>query len=104
MPKKNRKRIDTIKRQIDRIDLICTGTLLERTKVCGKPNCRCATDANARHGPYHEWNRREEGRLRHRIVSPGEARIISVAMNDYQRLLDYLKQWEDESIRIILKR
>jgi hypothetical protein len=104
MLEKERKRIEAIRRKIDRLDLICTGTLLERTKVCGKPNCRCATDPNARHGPYHEWNRREGGRLRHRAVSTDEAARIDLAMNDYQRLLEYLQQWEEESIRIILKR
>jgi hypothetical protein len=42
--------------------------------------------------------------LRHRAVSLDEAKRIGLAMNDYQRLLEYLQQWEEESIRIILKR
>jgi len=104
MSEKNWRRIEAIKRQIGALDLICSGTLLERTKVCGKPNCRCATDPDARHGPYHEWNRREAGRLRHRVVSADEAQRIGLAMDDYQRLLEFLRKWEDESIGIILER
>ncbi len=95
-------RIDRIRRQIARIDVICAGTLLERTKVCGKPNCRCATDPKARHGPYFEWNRWEAGALRHRTPSPQQAAQIRRAMDNYQRLLALLEDWERESTRILL--
>jgi hypothetical protein len=97
-----RQRIVVLKHRITAIDLVCAGTLLERTKVCGKPRCRCASDAAARHGPYYEWNRRLEGRLHHRAVAPDQARVITRAMRDYQRLLALLEDWEHESARIIL--
>lgn len=99
---KARARIVVIKRRITAIDLVGSGTLLQRTKVCGKPSCRCANDAAARHGPYYEWNRRLQGRLHHRAVTPERARVITGAMNDYQRLLALLEDWEHESARIIL--
>ena len=97
-------RIDQLRNRIGRIELICSGTLLERTKVCGKPNCRCATDPSAEHGPYYEWRRREQGRLRHRIVTADEARRIRSAQDAYQLLLRLLATWEDESLAIILGR
>lgn len=100
--KKPFSRIAEIQRQIGRINLICSGTVIERTKVCGKTNCRCAADPNARHGPYHEWKRRENNQLRHRIVSAQEARRIRRAQDDYQRLLALLAEWEDQSLVIIL--
>jgi len=99
---KARQRITVIKRRITEVDLVCSGTLLERTKVCGKAACRCADDEAARHGPYYEWNRWLEGRLQHRAVTPQQARVITRAMNDYQRLLVLLEDWEQESARIIL--
>ena len=82
--KKSSSRIAELRRRIARIDLICSGTVLERTKVCGKPNCRCARDPDAEHGPYYEWKRRENNRLRHRIVSAEEAERIRKAQDDYQ--------------------
>ncbi len=97
-----RQRIVVLKHRIAAIDLVCAGTLLERTKVCGKPSCRCASDGEARHGPYYEWNRRLQGRLHHRAVTPDQARVITRAMRDYQRLLALLEDWEHESARIIL--
>ncbi len=95
-------RMAALKRRIARLGLLCSGTLLERTKVCGKPACRCAADPAARHGPYYEWNRRLQGRLHHRIVSPAQARVITQAMNEYQTLLGLLADWEDASAQVIL--
>lgn len=102
MARKPPSRIARIQRQIAQVDLICSGTLLKRTKVCGKPNCRCARDPDAEHGPYYEWKRRENNRLRHRIVSAEEARRIRRAQDDYQRVLALLAEWEDLSLVVIL--
>ena len=99
---KARGRIAAVKRRIVAIDLVCSGTLLERTKVCGKPTCSCANDEEARHGPYYEWNRRLQGHLHHRAVAPEQARVVLRAMDQYQRLLALLEDWEHESARIIL--
>ena len=98
-----RRRIEEIRRQIDSFDLICSGTLLERTKTCGKSNCRCATDPGARHGPYHEWSWREGGRLVHKIVSPDQARRLRQAIDDYRKIQALLTLWERESTPIVLK-
>lgn len=95
-------RIARLKRRITEIDWVCAGTLLERTKVCGKPNCRCATDPAARHGPYYEWNRSRPDGLRHRVISVEQARQIRRAQENYQIILKLLEDWEQASIRSIL--
>ena len=43
--------------------------LSQRMMKCGKPNCRCANDPAARHGPYYEWGRMRAGKLVHRYVT-----------------------------------
>jgi len=98
-----RRRIETIRRQINSFDLICSGTLIERTKTCGKSNCRCATDPGARHGPYHEWSWREGGRLVHKTVTPHQAERVRKAIKDYREIQALLTLWERESTPIILK-
>ncbi len=87
--------------QIAGLGLICSGTLLERTKSCGKPNCRCASDPEARHGPYHEWSWREGGRLRHKIVPPEKAELLREAIRNYRTVQELLGRWERESASII---
>ena len=99
----NRRRISGIVEKIAEIGLICSGTLLERTKTCGKANCRCATDPAARHGPYYEWSWREGGRLVHKIVSAEQAGQLRKAIHNYQTLQDLLARWERASAAIILR-
>lgn len=94
--------LETLKARIAALDLIATGTLLHRTKVCGKPNCRCAVDTAARHGPYFEWNRWQERKLRHLTLSAREAEQLEAALANYQEILGYLEQWEFLSARILL--
>jgi len=98
-----RRRIERIRSRIEGFDLVCSGTLIERTKTCGKPNCRCATDPQARHGPYYEWSWRQEGRLVHKIVTPEQARRLKEAMNNAREVQALLRQWERESRAILLR-
>jgi hypothetical protein len=102
--KEARKRIADIKKEIAKMDLVCSGTLIERTKTCGKPNCRCATDPKARHGPYYEWTRSEEGRFVHRTVSASQAGDVRKSIANYKALKDLLSQWKRQTLEIILSR
>jgi len=54
MVQQARERIASIRAVLNAMEYLCSGTLLRRTKVCGKPSCRCAQDRSARHGPYYE--------------------------------------------------
>lgn len=95
------ERVRQLREQIGAFDLICSGSLLRRTKVCGKPNCRCATGERQRHGPYWEWTRREQGRLVHCVVSPEQAAALAAAIRNGRRIQALLARWERESVHII---
>jgi len=97
------RRVAAIKAKIVGMDLVCSGSLIERTKTCGKPNCQCATDPEARHGPYHEWSRREAGRLVHKIVTPAQARALTKAIANHREIERLLARWERETTSIILQ-
>jgi hypothetical protein len=47
-----RERIARIRATLNAMDHLCSGTLQRRMMICGKPNCRCTHDPDARHGPY----------------------------------------------------
>ena len=97
-----RQRTLALRRAINAMDFIVTGTLLMRTKVCGRANCRCASDPSARHGPYYEWNRRQDGRLVHRVI-PGElARRVQHALENDRQIRALLAQWEQETVKELL--
>ena len=94
------ERIARIREALSAIDYLCSGTLLQRTKVCGKPGCRCAQDPSARHGPYYEWGHMKGGKLVHRTVSPEQATILQLAIANHRKAKKLMQAWEDETERL----
>jgi hypothetical protein len=100
--KRIRVRSGKLRRLIDRMDFVASGTIHVRTKVCGRKNCKCATDPALRHGPYHEWTRSKDGRLQHRVVTSDQARLLRRAIANYREIQALLARWEDETALEIL--
>ncbi len=98
--KQARARIARIREALSEIDYLCSGTLLQRTKVCGKPGCRCAQDPSARHGPYFEWGHMKGGKLVHRTVSPEQATILQQAIANHRKAKKLMQAWEDETEKL----
>lgn len=44
------------------LGFVLPGTITERMRRCGKPNCHCAHDPAALHGPYIQWTRTAGGK------------------------------------------
>ena len=51
------------------------GSLSERTIKCSKPDCACADDPEARHGPYFSLTRAVQGKTRSRFLTPEQAAL-----------------------------
>ena len=100
--KKIRSRTLAIRRAIDAMDFLSSGTLLSRTKVCGRPNCRCATDPELRHGPYFEWSRRQGGCLVHKKLTEGQAALAARAIANLREVQRLLAQWETATFEEIM--
>lgn len=83
------ERIRRIQEQIRAMDYVSSGTLVTRTKVCGKPGCRCAHDPAAapramlRVGAH-------EGRQVHRMLSAEQATVLKKAIANYRAILRLL--------------
>jgi hypothetical protein len=91
-----------IQEALETMTLVCSGTLSTRTKVCGKKTCRCAVDPDARHGPYHEWTRRVDGRYRHSVVSPRQAELIELGIANHREIQRLQRLWDQETAAAIL--
>jgi hypothetical protein len=96
-----RRKTQKIRDAIHAMDFVCLGSMNVRTKVCGKSNCRCAQDPEARHGPYYEWARYADGRLGHHIVTAEQAEAITHAIANYRELENLLAKWIAASIEEI---
>ena len=105
MPKRDTAQIEEkiaeIQRAIGAMQYLSSGTLLKRTKVCGNPNCHCARDPAARHGPYYEWSYLKDGRLRHRTLTPKQAELMRLAIANYRKARKLLRTWEAHTQRLI---
>lgn len=95
---------EDLRRALDGVDFLSPGTLVKRTKICGKSSCRCAHDPTARHGPYYEWGRMERGRLVHTMVSPQQAAQLARSIRARRQVQRLLRRWERESAKAILMR
>ena len=75
------------------------GSLSERSMKCGKANCRCQQDAQARHGPYFSLTRVEGGKTRSRYVDAAKAAVARRqvdAAQEFRKLLEvYWQRCED---------
>jgi hypothetical protein len=58
--------------QLAAIGNLRPGSLTERYRKCGKPNCHCATEPNGGHGPSFSLSRQVKGKTIIRII-PREA-------------------------------
>jgi hypothetical protein len=96
-----RERIERIRASLAGLELLCSGTLVQRMMSCGKPNCRCASDPAARHGPYYQWGRMRAGKPTHRYVTEQQAQILRQAIANYRAVKKLLREWEDNTERII---
>jgi hypothetical protein len=97
-----RRRTRELRRRLARLDYLASGTLTQRMKVCGKPNCRCASDPDARHGPYYEWGYMHDGKLVHRSVPAERAELMQHAIDNYKRARELLHEWELQSANEII--
>ena len=106
-PKPNRQRLrqrtQELRRAIAGMDFVASGTLHVRTKACGRRNCRCVTDPEARHGPYYEWSWRQDGRLMHRVIPAVLVPRVEQALANNREIKALLAEWERETVKELLE-
>jgi hypothetical protein len=98
--KQAHERIGRIRSDLNDMEYLSSGTLLQRMKICGNPRCRCAQGPEGRHGQYYQWGT-WRGALVHRTVSPEQAAILRVAIANYRKAKKLMKAWENETERLM---
>lgn len=76
------------------------GTLLERTHVCGKANCRCTDDPPRPHGPYYQWTRKIEGKTVTRRLTDEQVARYGAWFDNAKRVRELLAELEALSLRV----
>ena len=81
------------------------GGYSERYMKCSKKNCRCATDEDARHGPYASVTTIRKGKTTSRLLQPDQAKLAQehiAAAHDFRRRVETLwkatERWSDAEL------
>lgn len=61
---------DRLKQRLLAVGIAIPGTIHALYARCGSPSCPCAKDDTKRHGPYHRWHYRDNGRLVAKGIDP----------------------------------
>lgn len=81
------------------------GSVGERYMKCSKPGCPCATDPDARHGPYNSLTSSVQGKTKSRYLTPEQVELarrqIDAGREFQHNIDDYWKaceQWADQEL------
>ncbi len=92
------RRFQELKRELQRLQYFCKGTVLQRTMKCGKAQCACRRDPAKRHGPYFEWTYKAKGKTVNVKLTPETAPLYTAASQQYRRLKALLNRLERLSL------
>jgi len=81
--------------RLSEIGFLTRGSVVKATTTCGKPSCRCHTDAAARHGPYWQWTRAVEGKTITRRLTEAEALRYREWVGNRRQAVRILEQMEE---------
>ena len=76
------------------------GTVADRKTRCGHPRCRCRADPPQRHGPYHQWTRKKNGKTATRILSDEQLADYAPWFDNHKRLRELIAELEALSLDI----
>ena len=68
------------------IGFVMQGSVVKRTKQCGRPDCPCHTDKSREHGPYYQWTRKVKAKTVTVVLTPQQARLYQKLIANGRRL------------------
>jgi len=90
-----------LKREILKIGYICKGSIVPLYRKCGKPNCHCAKDESAKHGPYFVWTRKEKGKTVTKALSKKQMKLCEEYIQNHKKLEKIIVQMRNISSEIL---
>ena len=95
------KKYSSLRKKIENIGFVCTGSVFSTFKRCGNPNCRCHKDKNARHGPYNIWTRKVKAKTITRTLTDEQAKFCRKCIQNMRKLETILEKMRDISVQCV---
>ena len=86
--------------RLSEIGFIWPGHIQRRYLTCGKPNCACHKDPQAKHGPYAYWTSKETGKTVSRLLRPQEADLLEQWIVNRRELEAVIRQMKGLSKKV----
>ena len=86
--------------RLSEIGFIWPGHIQRRYLTCGKPNCVCHKDPEAKHGPYAYWTSKETGKTVSRLLRPEEADLLEQWIVNRRELEAVIRQMKGLSKKV----
>ncbi len=89
-----------LKQEVAQVGCVLQGSLTKRWMRCGKNNCACQKDPQARHGPYYQWSWKDRGRTASVYLTAEQAELCQEWIANHRELERLLKRMRDLSLRM----
>jgi hypothetical protein len=104
--RKYQKKKEDLAGRLAAIGFIWPGNIQWRYQKCGKPNCVCSTDPEARHGPYAYWTTKKSDKTVNKALRPDEAELLEEWIENRRELdaiVCEMKDLSEEAFAVALK-
>lgn len=95
------KKYKELTKKLSEIGFVCKGSVMILYLKCGKPNCMCKKDENAKHGPYNVWTRKVNDKTVTKYLSEHQAELCRGYIQNSKRLELIIKEMRDISANIL---
>lgn len=92
---------EELKAQLSRLGYALQGSVTERWNQCGKPECRCKDDPEARHGPYFQLSWKERGKTKSMYLDPDQVQLCREWIARHKELEGSLKKMRNLALRMV---
>lgn len=88
------KRIERIKKELQKIGEMRPGSLSKQYSVCTREGCKCMDPDNPRrHGPYYQLSYVRKGKSTSRFIRPQFVRDIEWQLANYKKFKKLSDEW-----------
>ena len=91
------RRFFELRRELGKIGMFCTGSVMAISQKCGRPDCACVRDPAALHGPYNRWTRKVAMKTVTRGLTATQAELCKACILNYRKLEEILEEMKNQA-------
>jgi len=95
------KKISLLKKDLDSITSMRSGSLSQQYNVCGSPGCKCKdTVSPKKHGPYYKLRIYNKGKSTTKFIKDKDLSQIQKQLQNYKKFNQKISEWIELAIEL----